>query len=129
MSRGHAAALLELERPAGVGRAGDERRHADDHDQQQSNRLDRRKGDVQTHRLDDPAVVDGRHEDDEHERHEQGRQLDEGAQVVAAEGSRERARGGDPRGHDREGDEEGHERDTEGAVDVQRGRRRRAGTW
>ena len=90
-------ALLELERAAGVGVALDDRDDRDQHDQQQAADLDQGEADVELHRLGDAAEVEQRDHRQQGERAEDDLEVDELAQVVAAEAAREGARRGDPR--------------------------------
>ena len=96
----------------------------DHHDEQQPEQLDRRQPEVDADGLLDAAEVDERDHADEHEPDEHGREVDELAQVVAAERGRERRGGGHARGHHREGDDEGEEVRLERPVHVQRRARR-----
>jgi len=116
-------ALAELEVAGEVAAAVGQERRADHHDEHEPAQLDQRAADVEAHRLPDAAEVDQRDREHERDADEDGRQLDERRQVVAAERGGERAGGRHAGAHHREGDHEGEERLAVGAMHVERGAR------
>ena len=117
-------AVLELERLPGVAVAAEQHLDPDQDDEQQARQLDQGDGDVDLDRLADPAVVHGRHQQDDQDADEHGGRVlgpEHTRPVAAADpGGRERGRG-DPRGHHGDGDHEAEDGDVEGPVDVQGG--------
>ena len=113
--------VVELERGARIAAAVEQERGADHHHEEQAADLDQRAHDVEAGRLLDAAEVDRGHDGDHRQPDEDLRQLDELAQVVAAEGGRQRGRGRQARAHHREGDDEREQVALERLVDVQRG--------
>ena len=114
-------ALLELERAADVRVALPQGHRRDEHDQHQSRQLDDREADVQLHRLGDAAEVHDRDGCEQGQRRDHHVNVDEDAQVVAPEATRERTCGGDPRDDHGEGDDEREERVLEGPIGEQPG--------
>ncbi len=115
----NARALLELEGPADLRVALTQGDGGDEHDQEEAAELDQREADVDLHRLRDSPQVDDGDQPEQAEPGDDRLDLDEDAQIIAAEGARERRRRGHPGRHHGERDEEGEQAVSVGPVHVE----------